>query len=103
MSAYKLSVFCCVISITRNTIANGVAGTFTVGQTISSSPGNDGNSSPVKTGFQDRVNAHDQMYPNIDPNTMCTSNGGNPAIPTNDPLFVTVPASISPDATAAAA
>ena len=73
-------------------VANGVAGTFTIGQTISSSPGNKGKSNPVQTGFQDRVNEHNSMYANIDPTAMCNSNGVNPAIPPNDPLLVTLPA-----------
>jgi Flp pilus assembly protein TadG len=75
-----------------NAIANGEAGTFTVGQMINSSPGNKGNSNPVQSGFTARVNAHNQMYPNVDATTMCNSSGSNPAVPANDPLMVTVPA-----------
>jgi len=74
-------------------IADGASGTFTVGQTVSSSPGNKGNSNPVKTGFQDRMNRHNSDFAGVDPNSICTSSGGNPTkILPGDPLLVTAPA-----------
>jgi len=76
-----------------NAVANGVPGTYTIGQGISSSPGNKGMSGPVNSGFQSRLNLHTSEFPKVDPNSVCTANGGNPPyIPPGDPLLVTVPA-----------
>lgn len=75
-----------------NAIANGVPGTYSIGQNISSTPGNKGNSGNVQNGFQQRLNAHNAMFSSVDPNTICTTKGGNPNnIPLGDPLLVTVP------------
>jgi hypothetical protein len=74
-------------------IAHGASGTFTIGQPISSSPGNKGNSGPVRTGFQDRMDRHNSEFPNVDPSSTCTTGGGNPTnIPPGDPLLVAIPA-----------
>lgn len=76
-------------------VANGASGTFTVGQFISSqsTTGNKGNSDPVHAGFQDRMNRHNSEFSGVDPNSICTSSGGNPtSIPPGDPLLVIVPA-----------
>ncbi len=74
-------------------IANGVQGNYSVGDTITSSPGNKGNSNPVQTGFQTRLDAHNARFSNVDPNSVCNSGGGNPTnIPLGDPLLVTLPA-----------
>jgi Flp pilus assembly protein TadG len=74
-------------------VANGSTGTFTVGDPISSSPGNKGKSNPVRSGFQARMDRHNSEFPGVDPNSICTNSGGNPSsIPPGDPLLVAVPA-----------
>ena len=73
-------------------IANGVSGTYSIGENISSTPGNKFNSSVVQNGFQSRVDSHNSRFPTVDPSTVCTTGGGNPTnIPLGDPLLVTVP------------
>jgi hypothetical protein len=68
-------------------IQSGAVGTFTVGDAISSSPGNKGNSANVATGLSSRLSS----CPTIaDP---CTVAGGNPHnIPPGDPCLVVFPA-----------
>jgi Flp pilus assembly protein TadG len=67
-------------------ITGGVSGTYTVGGTIDTKPGNNGNSGPVKTAFNDRM-------------AKCSSYGTDPCSGTNptnilnpgDPCVVVVP------------
>lgn len=74
-------------------IDTGHAGTFKLNQLISSSPGNKGNSNPLTTGFQNRVNRHNSKFASINPSSVCTAGGGDPTnIPQGDPLLVVVPA-----------
>jgi Flp pilus assembly protein TadG len=75
-------------------IADGASGTFTIGQSISSSPGNkDRITQSVRSGFQARVDRHNSEFPNVDPSSICTTGGGNPTnIPPGDALLVAVPA-----------
>ena len=68
-------------------IANGASGTFKIGDTINSAPGNKGNSKPVSDGLASRFSKCASIS---DP---CTSAGGNPHnIPAGDPCLVVVPA-----------
>jgi Flp pilus assembly protein TadG len=74
-----------------NAIANGVAGTYSIGENISSTSGTNYNSSVVQDGFQARVNEHNSKFPAVDYTKVC-GNGGNPNnIPLDDPLLITVP------------
>jgi Flp pilus assembly protein TadG len=73
-------------------IADGVPGTYAIGDNISSTPGNKYNSSVVQNGFQTRLNEHNSKFPAVDYTKMCTAGGGNPTnIPLGDPLLVTIP------------
>jgi len=74
-------------------IANGVPGTYSIGQNISSTPGNKYSSSVVQNGFQGRLDAHNSRFPTVNSSQVCSGGGGNPAnIPLGDPLLVTIPA-----------
>jgi Flp pilus assembly protein TadG len=73
-------------------IGNGVQGSYSIGDNISSTPGNKFNSSVVQNGYQSRVDAHNARFSNVDPNSVCSTLGGNPTnIPLGDPLLVTIP------------
>ena len=73
-------------------IADGVQGSYSIGDNISSTPGNKYNSGVVQNGYQSRVNAHNSKFPSFDSSQVCTTGGGNPNnIPTGDPLLVTIP------------
>jgi hypothetical protein len=66
-------------------IANGLSGTFSIGDTISTSTGNKGNSGPVSSAWDARMSSCASIS---DP---CA--GSNPtSIPSGDPCLVTVPA-----------
>jgi Flp pilus assembly protein TadG len=68
-------------------IQNGASRTFSIGDTILSETGNNGNSGPVKSALASRLNT---CPPIADP---CTAAGGNPTdIPPGDPCLVIVPA-----------
>ncbi len=68
-------------------IEYGATSSYTIGQTINSSPGNKGNSGPVKSGLAARLSSCESIS---DP---CTSGGGNSNnIPPGDPCLVVVPA-----------
>jgi hypothetical protein len=70
-------------------IQNGASGSYSVGSTITSVPGNKGNSGPVKNGLAARLSECKSVNSSTDP----CSNGGNvSAIPPNDPCLVVVPA-----------
>jgi hypothetical protein len=70
-----------------NNIANGATGTYSIGDTISTAPGNKGNSGPVKNAVSSRLNSCPALTP--DP----CADGGNPNdIPAGDPCLVVVPA-----------
>jgi hypothetical protein len=69
-----------------NTIQNGASGSWSIGDTISTAPGNKGNAGPVQSGLNARLRSCPALSP--DP---CS--GGNPTnIPKDDPCLVTVPA-----------
>jgi hypothetical protein len=73
-------------------IANGVPGTYSIGDNITSTPGNKFNSSVVQNGFQSRLDAHNSNFSALDPSQVCTAGGGNPTdIPLGDPLLITIP------------
>jgi Putative Flp pilus-assembly TadE/G-like len=82
------------LSLTQNgasslgsVIANGAPGSYTIGDTISTAPGNKGNSGPVKKAVSDRLNSCPALT--TDP----CADGGNPNdIPAGDPCLVVVPA-----------
>jgi hypothetical protein len=66
-------------------IANGLPGTFSIGDTISTSTGNKGNSGPVSSAWDSRMSSCASIS---DP---CV--GSNPTnIPSGDPCLITVPA-----------
>ena len=68
-------------------IANGAPGSYTIGDTISTAPGNKGNSGPVRKAVTDRLNSCPALA--TDP----CGDGGNPNdIPAGDPCLVVVPA-----------
>jgi len=68
-------------------IDQGATGTFTIGNAITSEPGNNANSQNIRTGLGARLSRCAAI---ADP---CTSGGGNPNnIPTNDPCLIIVPA-----------
>ena len=74
-------------SVLGSNIANGASGTYKIGDTINSAPGNKGNSKPVSDGLATRFSKCASIS---DP---CTSAGGNPHnIPAGDPCLVVVPA-----------
>jgi hypothetical protein len=64
-----------------------MSGTFSVGDTINSEPGNKGNAGPVKTAWSDRFNT--SSCGTYDP---CTNSGNISQVVPNDPCLVTVPA-----------
>jgi hypothetical protein len=67
-------------------VTGGMPGVFSIGSTVGTKPGNDGNAGPVKSAFSSRMSSCPALSP--DP---CS--GGNPSnIPSNDPCMVTVPA-----------
>jgi hypothetical protein len=67
-------------------VGSGMSGTFSIGDTITTKTGNDGNAGPVKTAWDSRMSSCASITP--DP-----CNGGNPSnIPSGDPCLVTVPA-----------
>jgi Flp pilus assembly protein TadG len=79
-------------------IQNGATGSFSVGSTISSSPGNKGNSGPVKKGLAARLSSCAAVNSSTDP---CQNGalvggtdgiGGTNGVPANDPCLVTLPA-----------
>ena len=65
-------------------IQNGAQGSFSIGDSISTAPGNKGNAGPVKKGFDARMASCNSIT------NPCTNPVGN--IPANDPCLVTVPA-----------
>jgi hypothetical protein len=68
-------------------IDNGATGSYKIGDTISSEPGNKGNSNPVKTGWNDRMSRCNSI------NEPCSVAAANPTnIPIGDPCLVVVPA-----------
>jgi Putative Flp pilus-assembly TadE/G-like len=74
-------------SVLGANINNGASGTFKIGDSINSAPGNKGNSSPVDSGLASRFSRCSSI---ADP---CTGGGGNPHnIPAGDPCLVVVPA-----------
>lgn len=73
-------------------IANGVQGTYSIGDNISSTSTANLSYRAVLSGFQSRLNDHSSRFPTVDPSNVCTTGGGNPTnIPLGDPLLVTVP------------
>jgi hypothetical protein len=68
-------------------IASGVTGSYKIGDTITSSPGNKGNSGPVKTGFSSRMSRCASTA--SDP---CSGTNPRDLIPAGDPCLVIVPA-----------
>ncbi len=89
-------------------IQNGASASFSVGQTIGSSPGNKGNAGPVKNGMADRLASCSAAKTALTEGAMgtdpCGGNGAavggtygiggsdSNAVPANDPCLVTVPA-----------
>jgi hypothetical protein len=72
-------------SVLGANVQNGASGSYSVGQQISSEPGNKGNAGPVKGGYGSRMSSCAAI---ADP-----CNGGNPRnIPAGDPCLVVVPA-----------
>ena len=70
-----------------NDVANGASGTYSIGDTINTAPGNKGNSGPIKKAFDARMKSCPSLA--SDP----CSNGGNPSdIPAGDPCLVIMPA-----------
>jgi hypothetical protein len=68
-------------------IDNGATGSYTIGSSLQSEPGNKGNSNPVRTGLADRLS---RCHSIADP---CSASGGNPSdIPAGDACLVVVPA-----------
>jgi hypothetical protein len=85
-------------------LQNGASGSFSIGQTISTSPGNKGNSGPAKSGLAARLSS---CSANKNPLTSATdpcqngaavggTNGiggsGTGVVPASDPCLITVPA-----------
>jgi Flp pilus assembly protein TadG len=79
-------------------IQSGATGSFSVGSVISSSPGNKGNSGPVKKGLAARLSSCAAVTASTDP---CQNGGlvggtngigGSSGVPANDPCLVTLPA-----------
>ena len=73
-------------------IANGVAGSYSIGDNISSTTGNKFNASVVRDGFQARVDQHNSKFPSVDYTKVCADDGNPGNIPLGDPLLVTIPA-----------
>jgi Flp pilus assembly protein TadG len=69
----------------ENALANGMPGSYSIGDTIKSEPGNKGNSGPVKQGLNSRLNSCPAIS---DP----CGGGFNPSnIPAGDPCLVVTP------------
>lgn len=85
-------------------LQSGASGSFSIGQTIGSSPGNKANSGPAKSGLNARLNscsaAKTPLSSGTDPcqnqalvgGTNGIGGSGTGAVPVNDPCLVTVPA-----------
>jgi hypothetical protein len=69
-----------------NAVSGGMAGTFSIGQTISSDTGNKGNSGPVSSAWDARMSKCAALA--SDP----CNGGATNNIPTGDPCLVTIPA-----------
>jgi Putative Flp pilus-assembly TadE/G-like len=68
-------------------IANGTTGSFSIGGTIQTAPGNKANAGPIKNAFKSRMASCPAL-----PSDPC-SDGGNPSdIPAGDPCLVIMPA-----------
>jgi hypothetical protein len=67
-------------------VSNGMPGTFTIGQSISTDTGNKGNSGPVSTAFDGRMASCAKL--GSDP----CNGGATNNIPAGDPCLVTIPA-----------
>jgi Flp pilus assembly protein TadG len=81
-----------------STIQNGASASFSLGTTVGSSPGNKGNSGPVKNGLAARLGSCMATSSATDP---CQNGalvggtngiGGTSGVPANDPCLVTMPA-----------
>jgi hypothetical protein len=68
-------------------VTNGMPGTYTIGGTITTKPGSDGNAGPVKTAWDALMNSCAATSP--DP---CSNTGNPTSIRPGDPCLVTVPA-----------
>lgn len=83
-----------------NAIQNGMSGSFSVGDPISTDPGNKGNAGPVKKGFDARMAACKATTSATDPcrngaligSTDGIGGSSAGALSANDPCLVTVPA-----------
>lgn len=81
-------------------IQNGASGSYSVGSTINSSPGNKGNSGPVKNGMNARLSSCSAASTPLTSSTDPCQNGGlvgnavsgGGGVPANDPCLVVVPA-----------
>lgn len=72
----------------RNALEYGMTGSYTIGGSITSEPGNKGNSVPVKAGLSARLSSCDTY--GTDP---CGTVAKNPtSMDANDPCLVVVPA-----------
>jgi Flp pilus assembly protein TadG len=73
-------------------LQSGASGTFSIGQTINSDPGNKANSGPAQSGLAARLAAcgtSASARPNGDP---CSNGGNTTGLSCNDPCLITVPA-----------
>jgi len=68
-------------------IANGVSGTYAIGDTINTAPGNKANSGPIKKAFDARMKSCPSLV--TDP---CADSGNPNDIPAGDPCAVIMPA-----------
>jgi Flp pilus assembly protein TadG len=87
-----------------NVLQNGASGSYSIGQTIGSSPGNKANSNPAKTGLANRLAACSAKSKPLTSSTDPCQNGaavggttgiggsGTGAVPVSDPCLITVPA-----------
>jgi Flp pilus assembly protein TadG len=76
-------------------IEYGSSGSYKVGDDISTSPGNKGNSGPVKNGLNARLSACAAVNSNPAKGTVtdpCANGGNTSAVPADDPCLVVVPA-----------
>jgi Flp pilus assembly protein TadG len=72
-----------------NAVTSGMTGIYSIGGTVGTKPGSDGNAGPVKTAFASRFNT--SSCPALSPDPC--SGAGNPTnIPSTDPCLITVPA-----------
>lgn len=75
-------------SALENAIINGYSGTVSVGDTLTTDPGQ--KTGPINQGWAGLFARHNSLYPGVSPNSICKN--VNPAnIPAGDPLLVTVP------------